>query len=92
MSLLDLHQELTHKEYPLKDQLLEMEFEMDVIKKNIQGHELDSLISENEIQPLYQKLWTLQSKYDNHQQELQQVQSRLIEVEELVRGVSNTTP
>lgn len=35
MSLLGLHQELTHKEYALKDQLLEMEFEMDVIKKHL---------------------------------------------------------
>ena len=88
MSLLDLHVELTEKEYALKDQLLEMEFAMDSIEKNIEGQELDPLLLESDIQSSYQKLWSLQAEYDQIAKELEVVRARLRDLETIVTDIT----
>lgn len=90
MSILDLHGELTEKEYALKDKLLELEFAMDSVEKNIEGQELDPLLLESDIQFNYQKLWNLQAEYNQIVKELEVVHSRLVELENIVGEIAKT--
>lgn len=91
MSLVELHVELTNKQYELQDHLFELQHEMDLVEKNIEVHEQDPTITVDQIQPLYQRLWSLQSDFDESKQELEKIKKRLNELVDIVGGIMDIT-
>ena len=90
MSVVEIHMELTNKQYALQDHLFELQHEMYLVEKNIEAHEQDPFISEEQVQSLYRHLWSLQADFNESKKELETVKKRLSELVEIVGGIMSS--
>lgn len=90
MSVVEIHMELTQKQYELQDHLFELQHEMDLVEKNIEAHEQDPLMTEDQVQSLYRQLWSLQADFNESKKELETVRQRLNELVDIVGGIMSS--